>query len=292
MDVFMKILALLSLLVGSQVWASWSVSTYNIRNFDHDYQAGETNLRELGKNLKEFKSDVMAFVEVVNENAFKQVIEENLPGYLSLISSCGGFGKQKLAVSFNPKIFNFVSTAEDMTFSGPSQTKCGSLRPVFLVTLQHKQSKEFYVFAAIHLKAGGADSAMQQRWTQYEKLAKLAGKYSEKNLIMLGDFNTTGYNLKNEDYTHFDRLLVGASLKTTSENLACTSYWTGTLGTGQHQSSILDHIVLDKNLSDSVQDVVLGSHCAAMNCKDATPEELGVSYQTVSDHCPIQVTFK
>jgi len=292
MDVFMKILALLSFLLGSQVWAGWSVSTYNIRNFDHDHEAGETNLRELGKNLKAFQSDVMAFVEVVNVNAFEQVVKENLPGYLSLVSSCGGFGKQKLAITFNPKIFSFVSSAEDMTFSGSTGSKCGSLRPVFLVTLQHKKSKEFYVFAAIHLKAGGADTAMQQRWGQYEKLEKLAASYSSKNLIMLGDFNTTGYNLKNEDYEHFDKFLEKATLKTTSENLACTSYWTGTLGTGQHQSSILDHIVLDKNLSDSVQDVVLGSHCAQMKCKDATPEELGVSYQTVSDHCPIQVTFK
>lgn len=288
----MKILALLSLLVVSQVWASWSVSTYNIRNFDHDYQAGETNLRELGKNLKAFKSDVMAFVEVVNVNAFEQVVKDNLPGYLTQISNCGGFGKQKLAIAFNPKIFSFVSSAEDMSFSGSSGSKCGSLRPVFLVTLQHKSSKEFYLFAAIHLKAGGAESAMQQRWGQYAKLEKLAARHSEKNLIMLGDFNTTGYNLKNEDFTHFEDLLDRASLKSTSENLACTSYWTGTLGTGQHQSSILDHIVLDKNLSDSVKDVVLGSHCAALKCKDATPEELGVSYQTVSDHCPIQVTFK
>lgn len=287
----MKILLLLSLLIGSHAWAGWSVSSYNIRNFDHDPEAGQTNLTELGTTIKTFQSDVMTFVEVVNLDAFKKVILKNLPGYIVTNSTCGGFGKQKLAIVYNPKVFKFISSAEDLTFSGADST-CGSLRPVFLVTLEHKANKQTYVFAAIHLKAGGEEAAMQQRWTQYELLAKLAKQYKSQNLIMMGDFNTTGFNIKNEDYTKFEKLLSGSSLATMSENLSCTAYWEGTLGTGKHQSSVLDHIILKNDLVDSVQDVFIGAHCAALDCKDATPEELGISYQTVSDHCPIQVTFK
>lgn len=288
----MKILFFfLSLLLGSQAWAGWSVSSYNIRNFDHDPEAGQTNLIELASTIKAFQSDVMTFVEVVNLDAFKQVIKKNLPGHIVTNSTCGGFGKQKLAIVYNPKVFKFISSAEDLTFSGTTSS-CGSLRPVFLVTLEHKVNKQTYVFAAVHLKAGGEESAMRQRWTQYELLAKLVKEYKSKNLVMMGDFNTTGYNIRNEDFTQFEKLLNGSALSTMSANLSCTSYWEGTLGTGQHQSSLLDHIILEKDLVDSVDEVYIGAHCAALDCKDATPEELGVSYQTVSDHCPIQVTFK
>jgi endonuclease/exonuclease/phosphatase family metal-dependent hydrolase len=291
MDVIMKIFALLSLLLVSHAWGGWSVSSYNIRNFDHDRDAGQTNLNELGKTIREFKSDVMTFIEVVNLEAFQSVIKQNLPGYQVANSKCGGFGKQKLAIAFDTKIFTYVGQLEDLTFSG-SALKCGSLRPVLLVTLQHKTTKEKYMFGAIHLKAGGGDQAMQQRWTQYELLTKLAKQYKLEKLVLMGDFNTTGYNLKNEDFDKFEKFLTSSSLSTMSENLGCTSYWEGTLGTGRHQSSILDHIVLNDGLKATVKDAFVGSHCAKLDCKDATPDELGVSYQAVSDHCPLQVTFK
>lgn len=291
MDVFIKILLLLSLLVSSQAWASWSISSYNIRNFDHDPEAGHTNLNELGKTIQEFKSDVMAFVEVVNLSAFKKVVAENLPNYVITNSTCGGFGDQKLAIVFDSKIFKFISATEDMTFSS-TKANCGDLRPAFLVTLEHKANKQTYIFAALHLKAGGTETAMQARWIQYELLGKLARKYKNENLIMLGDLNTTGYNIQDEDFAHFDHFLNSASLKTISENLACTAYWAGTLSTGQHQSSILDHIVLKKEMYDGVKEIYFGSHCAKMDCNAATPSELGVSYKSVSDHCPIQVTFE
>ncbi len=291
MDVYMKSLLALLLLLSSQAWAGWTISSYNIRNFDHDHVAGQTNIDELSKTVKTYKSDVMTFIEVVNLDAFKSVIKATLPDHQVAHSTCGGFGKQKLAIVYNSKMFNLIGQIEDMTFSG-STGACGSLRPVFLVTLQEKLTTKKFTFAAVHLKAGGAEAAMQQRWKQYDLLAKLVKQYGSQNLIMMGDFNTTGYNIKDQDFDHFDKLLANGSLKTTSENLGCTSYWEGTLGNGRHQPSILDHIVLKDDLFSEVQSVTVGSHCAKLNCKDATPEELGVSYQTVSDHCPLQVTFK
>lgn len=287
----MKIFVLTALLMGTSAWADWSATSYNIRNFDRDREAGQTNITELGKTIKQFKSDVMTFIEVVNQPAFVKVINDTLPGYEVVTSSCGGFGKQKLAIIYNTKVFSFVSQTEETSFSG-SQNGCGSLRPVLLVTLKHKAQKQNYTFAAVHLKAGGADQAMQQRWLQYDLLAKLVSKYKSKQLVLLGDFNTTGYNLKNEDFNRFEKVLTDSSLYSVSEKLGCTSYWTGTLGNGQHQSSILDHIVMKDEMAQNIADIELGSHCAKLSCKDATPEELGVSYQAVSDHCPIRVTFK
>ncbi len=286
----MKFIALL-LLLGSHAWAGWNVTHYNIRNFNKDPGAGATDLGQLGKNLKEFKSDVMGFVEVVNTAAFTSLINTNLPGYQTITSDCGGFGRQKLAIVFNPKTFKFISSAEDLKFSS-SDNKCGSLRPALIVTLQEVATKKNYVFAALHLKAGGAESAMRQRWTQYQLLAQLAKKFSSQNLILMGDLNTTGYNLKDADYDQFSSFLAVSKYKTMSENLGCTSYWTGILGNGLHQSSILDHIVVKESMTKDVEDIQLGAHCAKLDCRDATPEDLGIDYQSVSDHCPIQVSFK
>lgn len=287
----MKFAVLLTLLISLNGWAKWSVTTYNIRNFDRDADAGAVNLPELGKIIKDVKSDVMAFEEVVNQAAFDALIKKNLPGYVYEISKCGGFGKQNLAVAWNPKTFQLVGRTEDMSFSGKPQG-CGSLRPVLLVTLKHLETSQSYTFGTVHLKAGGNDRAYQQRWEQYLKLEKLSKTYKKTNLILLGDFNTTGYNIQDEDYERFESFIGASGLRTMSEDIGCTNYWTGTEGGEEHQSSILDHIVIqDKNVA-SVESVRVGAHCARTDCRPATPMELGLSYQSVSDHCPVQVSFK
>lgn len=287
----MKFSLLLILLLSFPGWAKWSVSTYNIRNFDRDPDAGQTDMKELAKIIKEIKSDVMVFEEIVNENAFASMISKNLSGYEYEISDCGGFGRQKLAVAYNPSTFSLVAHTEDLSFSG-SRDGCGSLRPVLLITLKHLESKTNYTFGAVHLKAGGNDRAMSQRWQQYEKLEKLSAQYTRENLILVGDFNTTGYNIKNEDFERFEDFINGSRMRTTTEAIGCTNYWTGTLGGEEYESSILDHIVVqDKNYS-SVENVKVAAHCARTECRPATPAELGASFESVSDHCPIKVTFK
>lgn len=279
------------LLVSSPLWAKWSVTTYNIRNFDKDMSAGRTNMPELVKILKDVQSDVMAFEEIVNKKAFDELIKKNLPGYKYEISGCGGGGKQNLAIAYNPKAFDFVSKKEDLTFSGTASA-CGSLRPVFLVTLKNKQAKKDFTFGAVHLKAGGNQNAFQQRWQQYEMLVNLAKAYDKQNLILLGDFNSTGYNIKDQDFVKFEEFINDANMRTMTESLGCTNYWAGTQGGAEFQSSILDHIVVPEAMVSEVSGVKVGAHCAKMECRPARPSDLGVSFEAVSDHCPVQVSFK
>lgn len=284
--------AFLLLCFAFQGWASWSVSTYNIRNFDKDPRSGRTDVEALTKIIKEMKSDVMAFEEIVNKEAFDRLIQKALPGYLYQISSCGGSGKQLLAVVYNPKTFEFIKKDEDLNFSG-GQNKCGSLRPLFLVNLKHLTSGHHFIFGVVHLKAGGSPGAMAQRWGQYEKLKLYASPLRQQSLVLLGDFNTTGYNIKDQDYFKFESFLSDARMRSLSENVNCTNYWRGTENIPEYSPSILDHIVVqDDNLLGTVESVKLGAHCSALDCRPATPVELGISYQLVSDHCPLKVTFK
>lgn len=289
----MKFSLLFVLLLSFPGWAKWSVTTYNIRNFDKDFAAGQTDLVELAKIIKDVQSDVMAFEEIVNKQAFEKMIQSNLSGYQYEISKCGGGGKQHLAVAYNPKTFEFVKQFEDATLAGnPTSKGCASLRPVLFVTLKHKESGNEYTFGVVHLKAGGDERAFRQRWDQYNKLDDLTKNYAKKNLILLGDFNTTGYNIKDNDFVKFEEFITSSEMRTMTESLGCTNYWQGTLGGKEFQPSILDHIVIqDKNM-DKVESVRVAAHCAAMDCRPATPENLGKSFQSVSDHCPVQVVFK
>lgn len=286
-------LLVLSLLFVSQAWAKWSVTTYNIRNFNKDPDAGPTNLKELERVVKSVKSEVMAFQEVINATAFEAFIKKALPGYAVQVSSCGGFGNQKLALVFDTKVFTFVGQEEDFTFSGGRNNGCGSLRPAFLVTLEARaRVKERIVFGLLHLKAGSDDRAQARRAQQYKLLQNISTKYAKQNLILLGDLNTTGYIQKDGDYTRFEQFLSSSNMRSMAEEIGCTNYWVGKVPGPEHQPSILDHIVVRDEMARKASRVQVGSHCAQLDCRPATPEELGVSYKSVSDHCPVQVTFQ
>ena len=278
--------------LSSHVWAGWTVSTYNIRNFDRDDRAGATNIPLLKTILQSVKSDVMAFEEIVNVKAFQVLMTSTLPGYKYEISNCGGGGEQHIAIAWNPQLFTFKSKTEDLSFSGLDETSaCGSLRPLFMVTLERSDRVE-YSFAGVHLKAGGDTNAMSRRWEQYGKLENLVKNFKGQNLLILGDFNTTGYTPKNNDYVKFTGFMNNAGMRTMSENLNCTNYWTGTLGNGLYEASVIDHVLVQDKLAGSVTASTVGSHCEKFACRPTKPSDLGASYQQVSDHCPLQVSFK
>ncbi|MFL5786224.1 MAG: endonuclease/exonuclease/phosphatase family protein [Bacteriovoracaceae bacterium] len=289
----MKFTLALLLLFSSSAWARWSVSAYNIRNFDHDPDAGQTDYKELARIIKTVKSDVMTFEEVVNADAFASVMADALPSYRYNVSTCGGFGKQKIAIAYNPAVFEFVSQKEDFTFSGSGlDTGCGSLRPVFLVTLKMKKTRDTFVFAGVHLKAGGDARSMQSRWGQYRKLQNLIQETGNAHLILMGDFNTTGYSPRNEDYTRFNEMLEQSGMWTVSEKFTCTAYWSGGDQDPNESPSILDHIVMSNAMAANIESTQVGAHCQKVSCAQLPAADLGLSYAKVSDHCPVQVIFK
>ncbi len=280
-----------SLLLSLNAFAEWSAVSYNIRNFDKDYISGQTDTALLGSEIKKLNADVYAFVEVVNKQAFSKLIKDYLPGFNSMTSNCGGGGKQNLGFAYNPKVFDFVSQVEDTSFSMGGGRACGSLRPVFIVTLQNKTTKDVQSFIIGHLKAGGNDRAFKQRWEQYEMLKDLLAKYENKNYVLMGDLNTTGFNINDEDGQKFHDLLLDTSSYSISENLECTSYWDGADQDPAMISSILDHIIVSKDRKSQIKSFSVGTHCAKLNCKAALSEELGDTFENVSDHCPLKVTF-
>jgi endonuclease/exonuclease/phosphatase family metal-dependent hydrolase len=132
---------------------------------------------------------------------------------------------------------------------------------------------------------------MEQRWLQYRKIQKLSESFANHHLILLGDFNSTGVLSKNEDFQQFYSMLKGLKMTTTSEKLSCTNYWEGFPAGNDFIPSILDHILIqDRNL-EKVYSVKSFTHCAQLECRPGTMEELGLSFKSVSDHCPVKVSF-
>jgi Endonuclease/Exonuclease/phosphatase family len=268
----MRIIIFLCFFVSQLAQASWKVATFNVRNFESSNDAIEAVIGSV-------RSDVMAFEEIVNTANFKTLLKKILPAHAVTFSECGGRGEQHLALAYDPKVFDFVSEQEDAV--------CGSLRPVFQVKLRHKEENVDYTFAVVHLKAGGDARGMSTRAGQYKALSKLAK--ATKNMILLGDFNTTGFLPGDDDGERFRQFLTSSSHVTTSEEIGCTNYWGNP---SNLEASILDHIVIPQELSGYASKIIVGSHCAKQRCQRSSAQKLGTTFQNVSDHCPVQLTLE
>jgi endonuclease/exonuclease/phosphatase family metal-dependent hydrolase len=293
----------LSVLVGylfviTSSHAAFKMASYNIRNFDS--KKSPTNKIELKKIINSLNADFITVEEIVNTSSFKKFVKNSLPGYQIALSRCGGGGKQKIGFLFKKSVVKLINIYEDNRLSDPtnvmSDLGCGRLRPALVGVFSHVKTKKKFVVVGLHLKAGGNNSSFSKRWRQYEIVSDLVDELKQrnhKNIILMGDMNTTGYSVMNEDYNKFQDLLVDLDMETSGEEMLCTSYWGGT---DRHdnieEASILDHIIYPDNfLGFRGTNVKVHSHCLAQKCSNTSAASLGVSYSSVSDHCPISVNF-
>jgi endonuclease/exonuclease/phosphatase family metal-dependent hydrolase len=278
------------LLFSFSLHADFKVSTFNIRNFDKD-RSGTTDLNELKKMLTSLDSEVIGFQEVVNTKLFQEFILQNFSDLDLTISNCGGSGRQKLALVYNKNKFELRTEFEDLSFSSVKST-CGTLRPVYFVTLREKTTKKEFLFGLIHFKAGGSKEAMEKRWYQYRLLLQKSRELKDENFFLMGDFNTTGYISRDEDYLEFRSFLEEAQLSTTADSLECTSYWNGGRRSGFFYPSLLDHILVSDALRSKIKKSSSYAHCLKQNCQISTLAELGDTFQKVSDHCPLSLEIQ
>lgn len=289
-----KLMAWLLVLFVSNSFASLKLSTFNIRNFDDASHV--TDVEKLRKLLLEVDADLFGVQEIVDVKDF-QALAKKLPDYQFVASHCGGGGKQKLGYLYRTTKLTLLSVdeiAEIGNLDSSSSRGCGSLRPIFKALFQTNDGEQFTAMN-VHLKAGSGERNYNRRHAQYRILEKFMNEAKKeiKDLVVFGDFNTTGYILEDKDYHAFQEMLDGSSVQDLGKDLECTSYWTGPdRRSPYHQSSVLDHILTtERFLGKRVKEVSLYAHCKKMDCKDARPSELGDIYLKVSDHCPVAATF-
>jgi endonuclease/exonuclease/phosphatase family metal-dependent hydrolase len=282
----------------SLTYAGIKMTTYNIRTFD--LKNSSTNKVELKKIITKLNSDFITVQEIVNHKSFTKFIIRNFKGYKLHLSKCGGGGRQKIGFLYRSDKFTLEQVYEDKRLSDTGQIVgeygCGRLRPALVGVFKEKKTKKKFVVIGIHLKAGGTANSYEKRKTQYKIVSRIIEELrlaDLKNIILMGDFNSTGFIHFDADYVNFTNMLTKSGMRTSSKDLKCTAYWAGKNRTdNKEESSVLDHIIYPASfLSYKRSRVSLSSHCKRVSCHAVSADSLGLSYKEVSDHCPVSTTF-
>ncbi len=295
----MKSLAALVPLLFTLSAQAFTIGAYNIRNFDYDERSRiKTNKQELSLLLQSLKVDVLSLEEVNNTAEFERMVAAKLPGYAAEISRCGGSHGQHLGFLYNTRTVELLSFNEDLSISEPGQDgSCDSgSRPLAIALFKIKTTgQKFYAMTA-HLKAGGDAGAIAKREKQYQIIKKtineLRAKTGVKDFSFAGDMNTTEYLNRGSDYKNFSRLVSDLGMIDLAANSACSAYWWGGSDDGIESPSLLDHIVVTPGLMKKKTSAEAHGHCKKVSCREVPAAQLGIIYESVSDHCPMTANIQ
>lgn len=292
-------LALLALLVSFSTHAAITIGTYNIRNFDYDdrYRI-HTNKVALEQILKNLNADVLSVQEINNTPEFINFIATKMPGYGVAISQCGGAHGQHLGFIFNTAKVDLLSFNEDLSISDPGRgAHCNSgSRPMAFGLFQIKATQQRFFGISVHLKSSSRPESIAKRGKQFQiikrNILELRSKTGVVDYFFAGDMNTTDYTNRGGDYQNLTRVVSELGMVDLAANLKCTAYWWGNTDDGIDDPSLLDHVVVTPGLLRTRNAAVVSGHCQQVSCRQATIRELGVSYGSVSDHCPITAVIQ
>lgn len=298
---------LLSTLLSLSAQASFKLATYNIRNFDYDERSRVfTNKQHLVKTIKNLDADFIGVQEINKTRAFDEMIQRNFLGrYKTVFTECGGAHDQRLGFVYDRAKFDLVEFKQDLRTVKPNQQQqrnnrgrfdCrdGS-RPLAVGHFREKATNRHIITISLHLKSGGRESSIKKRFRQIKIINKLINEKRAQgfeHFIVLGDFNTTEYNKKGAGRDRFVNAVNQMRLKDHASNLKCTAYWWGGRDDKTQYPSSLDHILVSSSLQSSkTRSAELHGHCARLRCGATRESQMGISFDEVSDHCPIALTL-
>lgn len=270
-----------------------TIGSYNIRNFDYDERARiHTDKLALETVISSLNVDLLGVNEINNVPEFQNFVSRKMRGYSVRLSTCGGAHGQRLGFVFNTTKLKLLSFNEELSVTNPGQAdSCTSgSRPLGVAYFEEIATGEKFYAIQVHLKAGDNADALNKRFAQYkiiESFVKELIAKGHKNIVMVGDFNTTGYSTRTQDYNKFTAMVRAAGLTDLSANVGCTAYWWGGTDDGIEDPSVLDHLLVTPAFMKNAQArAQVHAHCAKVSCRSASPRDLGETYEGVSDHCP------
>ncbi|MBT4790591.1 MAG: hypothetical protein HON90_03390 [Halobacteriovoraceae bacterium] len=285
--------------------AGLRVASYNIRNFDYDTRSNtRTNKNHLVNTIKAMNADLMAIQEINEQEEFKSMISNKFKNrYKTTLSTCGGFSQQKLGFIYDKNKLQLMNFKEDVRTSKPGRTDVShevmcvtGSRPLAIATFKNKLTNEKIVVISVHLKAGGKDSSIKKRFKQHNIINDVVAKLARNglnNVIILGDFNSTEYSLKRDSHQRFKASVKSLNAIDTTEQLQCSSYWWGGADDSKQYPSVLDHILISRNLlKGKTYSTEVFGHCKQLACKVTYESEMGTGFDEVSDHCPVLTEIK
>jgi endonuclease/exonuclease/phosphatase family metal-dependent hydrolase len=294
----LKLLSILFLILGCDAQAM-TIGAYNIRNFDYDERYRiSTNKPELSHIIQGLGVDILSVEEINNTAAFESFVAKKLNDFDVELSRCGGLGKQHVGFIYNKTKIELLSFNEDLSTSNPgTEGACDTgSRPLAIALFQVRATKQRLYGITVHLKAGSDEDAVTKRKKQLaiikSLISELKAKTGVKEYFVAGDFNTTNYLNKGVDYQMLTTFTNEANMVNHAQNLGCSAYWWGGTNDDIESPTLLDHVITTKGLIENkAGHAKVWGHCQKVNCQEAAKQDLGVSYESVSDHCPITVTF-
>ena len=276
-----------------------TIGAYNIRNFDYDERSRiKTNKQELSVLLQSLRFDVLSVEEVNNTAEFEKMIANKLPGHDTAISRCGGAHGQHLGFVFNTATVELLSFNEDLSISEPGRPgTCDSgARPLAIALFKIKATGQKYYALTAHLKAGGDAGSLSKRQKQYEIIKNVVNELREKTGVkdfsIAGDMNTTDYLQRGSDYKFFTKMVSDLGMVDLAATSACSAYYWGGTDDGIETPSLLDHVVVTPGLMKKQTKAEAHGHCKKASCREVPATELGIIYESVSDHCPMTANIQ
>jgi endonuclease/exonuclease/phosphatase family metal-dependent hydrolase len=290
--------------ISLNVLAGLKLVTYNIRNFDYDQrQRIPTDKPSLYKMIKGLNADLIGVQEIVNGQEFKNFITKYFPNYGVALTTCGGEHDQKLGFIYNKNKLQLTGFKQDLRLSkssaGASENCQHGSRPAAIAYFYNKVDSYNLAGISVHLKSGGNAKNVTKRQYQMKVLQQIVAEIRTQKIndfVIMGDFNTTEYIFKGAVYNTFRRAIANMRLTDVAAHIQCSAYWPGrNMNDNIYEPSTLDHILVSPRIvgkRDVRKTVFANGHCAKVQCRKATAASLGVSFNGVSDHCPISADFR
>lgn len=294
------IFSLVFALTALSAHAGFTIGAYNIRNFDYDERYKiTTNKVELATIIKNLKVDVLSVEEIHDTGKWDEFVSTKLAGYDTEVSRCGGDHGQHLGFVFNKNTVELLSFNEDLSISAPGTPgSCDSgSRPLAIGLFRIKATGQKFYGMTAHLKSGSRAGDIAKREKQYtiikNIIAELKSKTGVKDFYFAGDLNTTEYLVRGNDYKQLTRVVSELGMVDLAQKLGCSAYWWGGSDDNIETPSLLDHVVATPGLI-KIQGAKAQNHahCKQVSCREVPIKQLGISYESVSDHCPITATIQ
>lgn len=163
------------LLFGEEGDGGIGILSWNLESGGSD---SSTLTEEIIGLYQDLDPEILVFseVEAAASRGMLRVLTETL-GFQSIISELRG--NDRLAVLFNPGVFELVKTME------MKEIALVSMRPALAVTLLHRERGAEIIFTAVHL----ARNPDYTRYSQSRALRIWATRKRSTPLFLLGDFN-------------------------------------------------------------------------------------------------------
>ena len=253
------------------------VLSWNLRNFPGDEQDRDA----IATRIDAAAPHVLALQEIHDGDA----LAELLPAHTIHLSHGGGARGQHVGVALDERTRLLDAPIEHDTLA-----LGGRVRPA-LSTHVATGTLDFHL-VVVHLKAAPEGAATRRiQWALLaDAIARLRATSDDPDLVVVGDFNTTGHDTQSADDARraLADVLARVGLRAVEIAGGCSAYWDGARHDGWLEPALLDLAFVAGFAEHDWSATPLGA-CAAHGCSALRSTEAHPDPQitAMSDHCGV-----